>query len=185
MFPKVAWISVCVCLCVCACVCVLKQVDRSEGWHPAQRSVGRTMLSQRKPVRTASSMESAPTYTRYYMHTDKRKRRVWGIQLQILTPLDPDSLVSLDHFLLKIRNFIFISIGFPYLGFKKKISISLSVIQFYEECTASIWERDEDFQIQRSPSRWSSLLWKVRWTVGHISPALIWIALLCVSHWIC
>ncbi|KAG8010223.1 Neurensin-1, partial [Nibea albiflora] len=32
---------------------------------------------------------------------------------------------------------------------------------FYEECTASIWERDEDFQIQRSPSRWSSLLWKV------------------------
>ncbi|XP_077950284.1 neurensin-1 isoform X1 [Gasterosteus aculeatus] len=36
--------------------------------------------------------------------------------------------------------------------------------QFYEECTASIWERDEDFQIQRSPSRWSSLLWKVRLT---------------------
>uniref|UniRef100_H2LJX4 Neurensin 1 n=1 Tax=Oryzias latipes TaxID=8090 RepID=H2LJX4_ORYLA len=34
-------------------------------------------------------------------------------------------------------------------------------LQFYEECTASIWERDEDFQIQRSPSRWSSLLWKV------------------------
>ncbi|RVE62398.1 hypothetical protein OJAV_G00156750 [Oryzias javanicus] len=33
--------------------------------------------------------------------------------------------------------------------------------QFYEECTGSIWERDEDFQIQRSPSRWSSLLWKV------------------------
>ncbi|XP_046893867.1 neurensin-1 [Hypomesus transpacificus] len=33
--------------------------------------------------------------------------------------------------------------------------------QFYEECSASIWERDEDFQIQRSPSRWSSVLWKV------------------------
>uniref|UniRef100_A0A1A7XZV4 Neurensin 1 n=1 Tax=Iconisemion striatum TaxID=60296 RepID=A0A1A7XZV4_9TELE len=33
--------------------------------------------------------------------------------------------------------------------------------KFYEECTGSIWERDEDFQIQRSPSRWSSLLWKV------------------------
>ncbi|XP_006635944.1 neurensin-1 [Lepisosteus oculatus] len=33
--------------------------------------------------------------------------------------------------------------------------------QFYEDCTASIWERDEDFQIQRSPSRWSSVLWKV------------------------
>ncbi|MBN3299941.1 neurensin-1 [Amia ocellicauda] len=33
--------------------------------------------------------------------------------------------------------------------------------QFYEDCTASIWERDEDFQIQRSPNRWSSVLWKV------------------------
>ncbi|KAF7664359.1 hypothetical protein LDENG_00179060 [Lucifuga dentata] len=33
--------------------------------------------------------------------------------------------------------------------------------QFYEECTASIWEHDEDFQIQRSPRWWSSLLWKV------------------------
>ncbi|KAJ8353667.1 hypothetical protein SKAU_G00212340 [Synaphobranchus kaupii] len=32
---------------------------------------------------------------------------------------------------------------------------------FYEECTASIWDRDEEFQIQRSPSRWSSVLWKV------------------------
>ncbi|XP_068616633.1 neurensin-1 [Brachionichthys hirsutus] len=38
--------------------------------------------------------------------------------------------------------------------------------QFYEECTASIWERDEDFQIQRSPSRWSSLLWKVSLAFG-------------------
>uniref|UniRef100_A0A3P9P366 Neurensin 1 n=1 Tax=Poecilia reticulata TaxID=8081 RepID=A0A3P9P366_POERE len=38
--------------------------------------------------------------------------------------------------------------------------------QFYEECTGSIWERDEDFQIQRSPSRWSSLLWKVCLTFG-------------------
>ncbi|XP_077455686.1 neurensin-1 [Stigmatopora argus] len=40
--------------------------------------------------------------------------------------------------------------------------------QFYEECTASIWERDEDFQIQRSPSRWSSLLWKVCLAFGTI-----------------
>uniref|UniRef100_A0A673IJB0 Neurensin 1 n=1 Tax=Sinocyclocheilus rhinocerous TaxID=307959 RepID=A0A673IJB0_9TELE len=30
--------------------------------------------------------------------------------------------------------------------------------QFYEECTASIWERDEDFQTPRLPSRWSSVL---------------------------
>ncbi|XP_061531205.1 neurensin-1 [Phycodurus eques] len=40
--------------------------------------------------------------------------------------------------------------------------------QFYEECTASIWERDEDFQIQRSPSRWSSLLWKVCLAFGTV-----------------
>ncbi|XP_034554202.1 neurensin-1 [Notolabrus celidotus] len=40
--------------------------------------------------------------------------------------------------------------------------------QFYEECTASIWERDEDFQIQRSPSRWSSLLWKVCLAFGSL-----------------
>ncbi|XP_061772170.1 neurensin-1 [Nerophis ophidion] len=40
--------------------------------------------------------------------------------------------------------------------------------QFYEECTASIWERDEDFQIQRSPSRWSSLFWKVCLVFGTV-----------------
>lgn len=33
--------------------------------------------------------------------------------------------------------------------------------QFYEDCTASIWENEDDFQIQRSPNRWSSVLWKV------------------------
>ncbi|XP_018618382.1 neurensin-1 [Scleropages formosus] len=32
---------------------------------------------------------------------------------------------------------------------------------FYEECATSIWERDEDFQVKRSPSRCSSVLWKV------------------------
>lgn len=32
---------------------------------------------------------------------------------------------------------------------------------FYEECTASVWERHEDFQAQRSPRWWSSGLWKV------------------------
>ena len=33
---------------------------------------------------------------------------------------------------------------------------------FYEECTASVWERrNEDFQTQRSPRWWSSGLWKV------------------------
>uniref|UniRef100_A0A8C3RPQ5 Neurensin 1 n=1 Tax=Chelydra serpentina TaxID=8475 RepID=A0A8C3RPQ5_CHESE len=34
--------------------------------------------------------------------------------------------------------------------------------QFYEDCTASIWEHEDDFQIQRSPSRWSSAFWKVQ-----------------------
>ncbi|KAL4630007.1 neurensin-1-like [Arapaima gigas] len=38
--------------------------------------------------------------------------------------------------------------------------------QFYEECTASIWEHDEDFQIKRSPSRWSSVFWKVSLVFG-------------------
>ncbi|XP_007437035.1 neurensin-1 [Python bivittatus] len=33
--------------------------------------------------------------------------------------------------------------------------------QFYEDCTASIWEYDDDFQIQRSPNKWSSAFWKV------------------------
>nr|KAF6444649.1 neurensin 1 [Molossus molossus] len=33
--------------------------------------------------------------------------------------------------------------------------------QFYEDCTTSIWEDEEDFQIQRSPNRWSSVFWKV------------------------
>uniref|UniRef100_A0A2K5DI99 Neurensin 1 n=1 Tax=Aotus nancymaae TaxID=37293 RepID=A0A2K5DI99_AOTNA len=32
--------------------------------------------------------------------------------------------------------------------------------QFYEDCTASMWEYEDDFQIQRSPNRWSSVFWK-------------------------
>ncbi|EPY83140.1 hypothetical protein CB1_000595066 [Camelus ferus] len=32
--------------------------------------------------------------------------------------------------------------------------------QFYEDCTTSIWEYEDDFQIQRSPNRWSSVFWK-------------------------
>lgn len=34
--------------------------------------------------------------------------------------------------------------------------------QFYEDCTTTIWEYEDDFQIQRSPNRWSSVFWKVR-----------------------
>ncbi|NXX00108.1 NRSN1 protein, partial [Larus smithsonianus] len=35
------------------------------------------------------------------------------------------------------------------------------VHQFYEDCTASIWEYEDDFRIQRLPGRWSSMFWKV------------------------
>ncbi|XP_078084994.1 neurensin-1 [Mustelus asterias] len=40
--------------------------------------------------------------------------------------------------------------------------------QFYEDCTASIWEHEDDFQIKRSPSKWSSVLWKVGLMAGTI-----------------
>ncbi|KAK3551771.1 hypothetical protein QTP70_025624 [Hemibagrus guttatus] len=41
--------------------------------------------------------------------------------------------------------------------------------QFYEDCTSSIWERHHDeFQTQRSPSWWSSVLWKVCVAVGAV-----------------
>ncbi|XP_052388726.1 neurensin-1-like [Carassius gibelio] len=37
---------------------------------------------------------------------------------------------------------------------------------FYEECTASMREQQEDFQDQRSTLRWSSSFWKVTLAVG-------------------
>ncbi|KAK2887153.1 hypothetical protein Q8A67_015381 [Cirrhinus molitorella] len=37
---------------------------------------------------------------------------------------------------------------------------------FYEECTASMREQQEDFQGQRSPLRWSSSFWKVTLAIG-------------------
>ncbi|NWI98464.1 NRSN1 protein, partial [Crypturellus undulatus] len=40
--------------------------------------------------------------------------------------------------------------------------------QFYEDCTATIWEYEDDFQIQRSPSRWSTTSWKVGLISGTI-----------------
>ncbi|KAF6110388.1 neurensin 1 [Phyllostomus discolor] len=42
--------------------------------------------------------------------------------------------------------------------------------QFYEDCTTSIWEYEDDFQIQRSPNRWSSVFWKVVQAVGFPFP---------------
>ncbi|XP_029104270.1 neurensin 1-like [Scleropages formosus] len=50
--------------------------------------------------------------------------------------------------------------GYPRFGVRSYLH------QFYEECTASIWEHDEDFQIKRSPSRWSSVFWKVSLVLG-------------------
>ncbi|XP_012673675.1 neurensin 1-like [Clupea harengus] len=44
---------------------------------------------------------------------------------------------------------------------------------FYEECTASVWERrNEDFQTQRSPRWWSSGLWKVSLVFGTLVLAI-------------
>ncbi|XP_044282523.1 neurensin-1 [Varanus komodoensis] len=40
--------------------------------------------------------------------------------------------------------------------------------QFYEDCTASIWEYDDDFQIQKSPNVWSSAFWKVGLILGTV-----------------
>ncbi|KAG5264808.1 hypothetical protein AALO_G00258230 [Alosa alosa] len=39
---------------------------------------------------------------------------------------------------------------------------------FYEECTATVWERHTDFQTQRSPRWWSSGLWKVSLVFGTV-----------------
>ncbi|XP_063041103.1 neurensin-1-like [Engraulis encrasicolus] len=39
---------------------------------------------------------------------------------------------------------------------------------FYEECTASVWERHDDFQTQRSPQWLSSGLWKVSLVFGSL-----------------
>ncbi|XP_069771230.1 neurensin-1 [Narcine bancroftii] len=38
--------------------------------------------------------------------------------------------------------------------------------QFYEDCTASIWEHEDNFQIKTSPRRWSSIFWKVGLMAG-------------------
>ncbi|XP_078283236.1 neurensin-1 [Rhinoraja longicauda] len=38
--------------------------------------------------------------------------------------------------------------------------------QFYEDCTASIWEHEDNFQIKRSPNRWTSIFWKVGLIAG-------------------
>ncbi|XP_006011880.1 neurensin-1 [Latimeria chalumnae] len=53
--------------------------------------------------------------------------------------------------------------------------------QFYEDCTASIWEHEDDFQIQRSPSRWSSTLWKVGLMFGTII-SLIGLTVIAVGY---
>ncbi|XP_075396857.1 neurensin-1 [Tenrec ecaudatus] len=45
--------------------------------------------------------------------------------------------------------------GHPHYGVRSYLH------QFYEDCATSIWEHEDDFQIQRSPNRWSSVFWKV------------------------
>ncbi|MFT7816142.1 neurensin-1-like [Arapaima gigas] len=46
-------------------------------------------------------------------------------------------------------------------GHQPRYGVRSYLHHFYEECATSIWERDEDFQVQRSRSRCSSVLWKV------------------------
>ncbi|CAM4524827.1 unnamed protein product [Caretta caretta] len=46
-------------------------------------------------------------------------------------------------------------------GSYRRYGVRSYLHQFYEDCTASMWERENDFQIQRSPSRWRSAFWKV------------------------
>lgn len=46
--------------------------------------------------------------------------------------------------------------------------------QFYEDCTGSIWEYDDDFQIQRSPNKWSSTFWKVQLLPNNCLAADLW-----------
>uniref|UniRef100_UPI00398F727D neurensin-1 n=1 Tax=Pristiophorus japonicus TaxID=55135 RepID=UPI00398F727D len=51
-------------------------------------------------------------------------------------------------------------------GLHQRYGVRSYLHQFYEDCTASIWEHEDDFQIKRSPSRWSSILWKVGLMAG-------------------
>lgn len=74
MFPKVTLIN----------LCVPKQVDRCEGWCLAQRSVGQSTVSKLKPVGTASSMESVPTYIRYYTDISRQRKRQVGVIVKFL-----------------------------------------------------------------------------------------------------
>ncbi|NXY90155.1 NRSN1 protein, partial [Alcedo cyanopectus] len=46
-------------------------------------------------------------------------------------------------------------------GGSQRYGVRSYLHQFYEDCTASILEYEDDFQIQRSPGRWSSMFWKV------------------------
>ncbi|XP_041040752.1 neurensin-1 [Carcharodon carcharias] len=51
-------------------------------------------------------------------------------------------------------------------GLHQRYGVRSYLHQFYEDCTASIWEHEDDFQIKRSPSKWSSVLWKVGLMAG-------------------
>ncbi|XP_001510341.1 neurensin-1 [Ornithorhynchus anatinus] len=56
--------------------------------------------------------------------------------------------------------------GYPRYGVRSYLH------QFYEDCTASIWEPEDDFQIRPSPNRWSSALWKVGLISGTVFMAM-------------
>ncbi|XP_007901363.1 neurensin-1 [Callorhinchus milii] len=60
------------------------------------------------------------------------------------------------------------NLNYPADGVHQRYGVRSYLHQFYEDCTASIWEHEDDFQIKRSPSRWSSVLWKVGLVSGTI-----------------
>ncbi|XP_067853413.1 neurensin-1 [Heptranchias perlo] len=66
-------------------------------------------------------------------------------------------------------------------GLHQRYGVRSYLHQFYEDCTASIWEQEDDFQIKRSPSRWSSILWKVGLMAG-IAILLIGMAVIAAGY---
>lgn len=128
------------------------------------------MLSKLNPAGTSSSMESAPTYTRYWIctHTEMTERQAQNILWHQFPPITHLLILRTNLGLFKTR---ILHLNLWWIFTSGLETAFVSILQFYEECTASIWERDEDFQIQRSPSRWSSILWKVKQTSPHITHA--------------
>ncbi|GCC28966.1 neurensin-1 [Chiloscyllium punctatum] len=66
-------------------------------------------------------------------------------------------------------------------GLHQRYGVRSYLHKFYEDCTASIWEHEDDFQIKRSPSRWHSVVWKIGLTSG-TTILLIGLALIAAGY---